>query len=484
MSIDYTKYETVIGLEIHVQLNTLSKAYCSDSTLYGSAPNTHISPISLGHPGTLPVSNSKVLESAIKLGIALNCSIRERNEYARKNYFYADLPKGYQITQDKTPICDGGYINVSDKEGNPKRIDLTRIHMEEDAGKSIHDIDPFDSLIDLNRAGVPLLEIVTEPVLRSGEEAYSFVTEIRKLVRYLDICDGNMDEGSMRCDANISVRLKGETSLRNRVEVKNMNSIRNVQKAIELETKRQIEVYENQGEVDQETRNFNAAKNETSILRSKEDAHDYRYFPEPDLAPIIVKEQYINEIKAGLPSLPEELFLKYTKEFGLSEYDARNLTDTKGIALYFEAILKTTAEYKMAANLVMGPIKSFLNEKAIEIDRFELEPYRIGELINLIKSGKISSSKASQDLFPLMLKHQELSPLQLADQHQLIQESDTDAILDFVKQAIAKYPEKALAYKEGKKNLLGLFMGEVMKLSKGKADPKSTNKLVREELEK
>jgi len=484
MSIDYTKYETVIGLEIHVQLNTLSKAYCSDSTLYGSAPNTHISPISLGHPGTLPVSNSKVLESAIKLGIALNCSIRERNEYARKNYFYADLPKGYQITQDKTPICDGGYINVSDKEGNPKRIDLTRIHMEEDAGKSIHDIDPFDSLIDLNRAGVALLEIVTEPVLRSGEEAYSFVTEIRKLVRYLDICDGNMDEGSMRCDANISVRLKGETSLRNRVEVKNMNSIRNVQKAIELETKRQIEVYENQGEVDQETRNFNAAKNETSILRSKEDAHDYRYFPEPDLAPIIVKEQYISEIKAGLPSLPEELFLKYTKEFGLSEYDARNLTDTKGIALYFEAILKTTAEYKMAANLVMGPIKSFLNEKAIEIDRFELEPYRIGELINLIKSGKISSSKASQDLFPLMLKHQELSPLQLADEHQLIQESDTDAILDFVKQAIAKYPEKALAYKEGKKNLLGLFMGEVMKLSKGKADPKSTNKLVREELEK
>ncbi|MDB2652964.1 Asp-tRNA(Asn)/Glu-tRNA(Gln) amidotransferase subunit GatB [Flavobacteriales bacterium] len=484
MSIDYTKYETVIGLEIHVQLNTLSKAYCSDSTLYGSAPNTHISPISLGHPGTLPVSNSKVLESAIKLGIALNCSIRERNEYARKNYFYADLPKGYQITQDKTPICDGGYINVSDKEGNPKRIDLTRIHMEEDAGKSIHDIDPFDSLIDLNRAGVPLLEIVTEPVLRSGEEAYSFVTEIRKLVRYLDICDGNMDEGSMRCDANISVRLKGETSLRNRVEVKNMNSIRNVQKAIELETKRQIEVYENQGEVDQETRNFNAAKNETSILRSKEDAHDYRYFPEPDLAPIIVKEQYINEIKADLPSLPEELFLKYTKEFGLSEYDARNLTDTKGIALYFEAILKTTAEYKMAANLVMGPIKSFLNEKAIEIDRFELEPYRIGELISLIKSGKISSSKASQDLFPLMLKHQELSPLQLADEHQLIQESDTDAILGFVKKAIAKYPEKALAYKEGKKNLLGLFMGEVMKLSKGKADPKSTNKLVREELEK
>ena len=484
MSIDYTKYETVIGLEIHVQLNTLSKAYCSDSTVYGSAPNTHVSPISLGHPGTLPVSNAKVLESAVKLGIALNCTIRERNEYARKNYFYADLPKGYQITQDKTPICDGGYINVTDKEGKPKRIDLTRIHMEEDAGKSIHDIDPFDSLIDLNRAGVALLEIVTEPVLRSGEEAYSFVTEIRKLVRYLDICDGNMDEGSMRCDANISVRLIGETDLRNRVEVKNMNSIRNVQKAIELETKRQIEVYENQGEVDQETRNFNAAKNETSVLRSKEDAHDYRYFPEPDLSPIIVKEKYINEIKSGLPALPEELYLKYTKEYSLTDYDARNLTDTKGIALYFEEILKSTNEYKMAANVVMGPIKSHLNEKAIDIDAINIKASRIGELITLIKSGKISSSKASQDLFPLMIKNPELSPLQLAEANQLIQESGTDAILGFVQQAIAKYPEKAEAYKGGKKNLLGLFMGEVMKLSKGKADPKSTNQLLRNELEK
>ena len=234
MSIDYSKYETVIGLEIHVQLNTQSKAYCSDSTKYGAAPNTHISPISLGHPGTLPVSNEKVIEYAVRLGLALKCEIRERNEYARKNYFYADLPKGYQITQDKTPICNGGFITITDKNGLPKKIELTRIHMEEDAGKSIHDIDPFDSLIDLNRAGVALLEIVSEPVLRSGEEAYNFITEIRKLVRYLDICDGNMEEGSMRCDANISVRLKGDSELRNRVEVKNMNSIRNVQKAIEL----------------------------------------------------------------------------------------------------------------------------------------------------------------------------------------------------------------------------------------------------------
>jgi aspartyl-tRNA(Asn)/glutamyl-tRNA(Gln) amidotransferase subunit B len=484
MSIDYSKYETVIGLEIHVQLNTLSKAYCSDSTKYGSAPNTHISPVSLGHPGTLPVSNAKVVEYAVRLGLALNCDIRERNEYARKNYFYADLPKGYQITQDKTPICDGGFINVTDKDGNPKRIDLTRIHMEEDAGKSIHDIDPFDTLIDLNRAGVPLLEIVSEPVLRSGEEAYSFVTEVRKLVRYLDICDGNMEEGSMRCDANISVRLKGETELRNRVEVKNMNSIRNVQKAIELESKRQIEVYENGGEVGQETRNYLAAKNITTILRSKEDAHDYRYFPEPDLSPILVQEDYIQKVKATLPALPEQLFNKYTKEFGLSDYDARNLTDTKGIALYFNQITSHTSEYKMAANIVMGPLKSHLNDKAINIEELNFPASRISEMIELIRDGKIASSKASKLLFPLMVSNPELSPLKLAEENHLIQDSDSDALLGFVQQAIAKFPDKAEAYRGGKKNLLGLFMGEVMKLSRGKADPKVANNMIREELEK
>ena len=484
MSINYNKYETVIGLEIHVQLNTLSKAYCSDSTKYGSAPNTHISPISLGHPGTLPVSNAKVIEYAVRLGLALNCDIRERNEYARKNYFYADLPKGYQITQDKTPICDGGFINVTDKEGNLKRIDLTRIHMEEDAGKSIHDIDPFNSLIDLNRAGVALLEIVSEPVLRSGEEAYSFVTEIRKLVRYLDICDGNMDEGSMRCDANISVRLKGESELRNRVEVKNMNSIRNVQKAIELEAKRQIEVYEDGGKVDQETRNYNAAKNETSVLRSKEDAHDYRYFPEPDLSPVLVLKDYIDSVQEELPALPEDLYNKYTKEYSLSDYDARNLTDSKGIALYFEEITSHTSEYKMAANIMMGAVKSHLNDKAIDIEELNLPASRISEMIQLIKEGKIASSKATQELFPLMVKTPETSPLKLAEQNHLIQDSSSDELLEFVQLAIAKFPDKAEAYRGGKKNLLGLFMGEVMKLSRGKADPKVANQLIREELKK
>lgn len=484
MSIDYSKYETVIGLEIHVQLNTLSKAYCADSTKYGSAPNTHISPISLGHPGTLPVSNEKVIEYAVRLGLALNCDIRERNEYARKNYFYADLPKGYQITQDKTPICNGGFINITDKEGNRKKVDLTRIHMEEDAGKSIHDIDPFDSLIDLNRAGVPLLEIVSEPVMRSGEEAYSFVSEVRKLVRYLDICDGNMEEGSMRCDANISVRLKGEEGFRNRVEVKNMNSIRNVQKAIEIEAKRQIEVYENGGEIHQETHNFNAAQNTTVVLRSKEDAHDYRYFPEPDLSPVMVVQDYIEQVKAELPELPEALFDKYTKQYKLSDYDAKNLTDSKGIAQFYEQLTSYSNEYKMLANLVMGPVKSYLNDKAIDIAELPISAKSITELANLIKEGLISSSKASQDLFPLMVENPGKSPKLLAEEHQLIQESNTDALAEFVAQAIAKYPDKADAYRGGAKNLLGLFMGEVMKLSKGKADPKVANQLLRETLDK
>jgi aspartyl-tRNA(Asn)/glutamyl-tRNA(Gln) amidotransferase subunit B len=484
MSIDYNKYETVIGLEIHVQLSTLSKAYCSDSTTYGSAPNSHVSAISLGHPGTLPVSNKKVIEYAVRLGIAMHCDIRETNEYARKNYFYADLPKGYQITQDKTPICNGGFINILDKEGKVKKIELTRIHMEEDAGKSIHDIDPFETLIDLNRAGVPLLEIVSEPVLRSGEEAYNFVTEVRKLVRYLDICDGNMEEGSMRCDANISVRLKGESELRNRVEVKNMNSIRNVQKAIELESKRQIEVYENGGHVDQETRNYLAAKNETSILRSKEDAHDYRYFPEPDLSPVVVKKDYIENIKDSLPALPDELYQKYTCEFGLSDYDAKNLTDTKAIALYYNEIASCTKEYKMAVNILMGPLKSYLNEKAISIDELALEADRIAEMIDLIKKDKIAPSKAGQELFPLLIQYPEISALSLAEMNNLIQDSDSDALLGIIHLAIKKFPEKAKAYKNGEKKLLGLFMGEVMRLSKGKADPKVANQLIRQELEK
>ncbi|MFN4234313.1 MAG: Asp-tRNA(Asn)/Glu-tRNA(Gln) amidotransferase subunit GatB [Bacteroidia bacterium] len=477
------KYEAVIGLEIHIQLNTLSKAYSSDSTEFGNLPNTNVSVISLGHPGTLPKANKKVIEYAVKLGLACNCKITEFNGYARKNYFYADLPKGYQITQDKTPICTGGYITIKNKDGVEKRIHLTRIHMEEDAGKSLHDQDPYDTLIDLNRAGVPLLEMVSEPEIKSGEEAYQYVTEVRKLVRYLEICDGNMEEGSMRCDANISIMPKGSKVFGTKVEVKNMNSIRNVQRAIEYEIKRQAELLEKGEKIIQETRSFDAVSGTTFSLRSKEGADDYRYFPEPDLQPVIVTEEYKQKIKSTLPPLPDELFKKYTETFKLSTYDAAVLTESKEIALYFEELIKYCNNYKAAANWVMGEIKSYLNERALHINNFPLSPQTIASLINLIEEGKVSHSTASQKIFPLLIENPSKLPLEIAQENNLIQESNADSILPMIEEVLAKYPEKVEEYKAGKKGLLGLFVGEVMKLSKGKADPKLTNQLVREKLE-
>ncbi len=478
----YDKYETVIGLEVHAQLSTKSKAYCSDSTEFGVLPNTNISPISLGHPGTLPKSNEKVIEFAVRLGLACKSNIRELNEYARKNYFYADLPKGYQITQDKTPICSGGIITIKQDDGSEKHINLTRIHMEEDAGKSIHDIDPFDTLVDLNRAGVALVEIVSEPEMRSGEEAYKYLTEIRKLVRYLDICDGNMEEGSLRCDANVSVRLKGSTAFGKRCEVKNMNSIRNVQRAIEFEAKRQIEAIENGEEISQDTRSFNAVTGTTFVLRSKEMANDYRYFPEPDLQPVLVSQEYIAKIKNSLPPLPNELYKKYTN-LGLSAYDAGVLTDSKEIALYFEDIIANTKNIKSASNWLTVQIKSYLNDNALHISDFKISPKRVAELVDFIDSGKVSHTIAIQKIFPLMINNESKSPSKIAEENNWVQESDSGALTEFVSQAIAKYPEKVIEYKNGKTTLLGLFMGEVMKLSKGKADPKVTTELVKKMLE-
>jgi len=331
-------YEVVIGLEVHAQMLTKSKAYSNDINEYGALPNTNISVISLGHPGTLPVMNKKTIEFAIKLGLACSCKIAENQYFARKNYFYPDLPKGYQITQDKTPICTGGFIEITDENNTPKKIGITRIHMEEDAGKSIHDVDVYDTLVDLNRAGVPLLEIVSEPDIRSSQEAYNYLTEVRKLLRYLDICDGNMEEGSMRCDANVSVMKKGSTEFGTKVEVKNMNSIRNVQRAIEFEVTRQIEALEKGETLYQETRAFDALKGVTISMRSKEAANDYRYFPEPDLQPLKIDVNQINAIKAEMPALPKELFDKYTKTLGLTAYDAYNLTDHKAIALFLRRI--------------------------------------------------------------------------------------------------------------------------------------------------
>ena len=351
------KYQAVIGLECHIQLLTKTKMYSSDVAEYGGMPNTHVSVVTLGHPGTLPVVNERAVEFAVKLGISVNASIREENQFARKNYFYADLPKGYQITQDKTPICTGGYITAKLKDGSEKRVNLTRIHMEEDAGKSMHDIDPFETLVDLNRAGTPLLEIVSEPDLRSGEEAYDYLTEVRKLVRYLEICDGNMEEGSLRCDANISVMLKDATMFGKKVEVKNMNSFRNVQRAIDFEIDRQIALLEAGEEIAGETRSFDAVKDLTFTLRSKESANDYRYFPEPDLQPVYVSQDYIKKVKSQLPVLPDELFKRYTTTYKLSEYDALQIIESKEVATYFNELITFTSNYKSAANWLMGPGK-------------------------------------------------------------------------------------------------------------------------------
>lgn len=479
----YDNYELVVGLEVHAQLLTLSKAYSNDATEYGASPNTNISAISLGLPGTLPVVNEKVVEYAVKLGLALKCDIRYENQYARKNYFYADLPKGYQITQDKTPICTGGFVKIKDENDQEKIIHLERIHMEEDAGKSMHDQDVYDSLIDLNRAGVPLVEIVTKPDFRSAKEAYNYLTEIRKLVRHLDICDGNMEEGSLRCDANISVRKKGDTKFGKRCEVKNMNSIKNVQKAIEFEFKRHIDILEAGGEIAQETRNFDAGTGTTIALRSKENAQDYRYFPEPDLPPVFVTKEYIDSIKKQMPPLPEELFLKYTNDLGLPAYDAYQLTDNKEDALYFEEMIQHTPNIKAASNWMMGNIKSYLNENGIGITEFRqlLSPKQITSIIDLIDQGKISNS-AAQQVFSGLVSNNTSTALEIATNLNLIQESNADAIHQIVDEVLAKFPEKVAEYKNGKVGLIGMFMGEVMKASGGKLDPKVTTEIIKNKL--
>ena len=482
MSIIDKKYEAVIGLEVHAQLLTNTKAYSNDENVYGATPNSKTSVITLGHPGTLPVSNEKVIEYAVKLGIAVDANIRERNEYARKNYFYADLPKGYQITQDKTPICNGGYIEITDDDNNIKKINITRIHMEEDAGKSIHDLDPFNSLVDLNRAGVPLLEIVSEPEIRSSNEAYQYLSEVRKLVRYLDICDGNMEEGSLRCDANISVRLKGSEKFGTKVEIKNMNSIRNVKNAIDFEIDRQISLLEKGESIIHETRGFNAVNGKTLSQRHKEEANDYRYFPEPDLQPIIIGQEYIENVKKSLPPLPKELLQKFTNEFKLSSYDAKIIIEDKGMAMYYEKLCKITENYKAAANFMNGAIKSYLNENAKSIEDFKISPKNIAELITLIDDNKVSNSVATGKIFPLLLSS-DSSPEKIAVENNWIQESDTDTLLSLINEVIEKYPDKVKEYQSGKKGLIGLFIGEVMKLSKGKADPKLTNELIRKKLD-
>ncbi|MBP6025470.1 Asp-tRNA(Asn)/Glu-tRNA(Gln) amidotransferase subunit GatB [Ferruginibacter sp.] len=475
------KYQVVIGLEVHAQLLTKSKLFCGDSAAFGGEPNTHISAITLAHPGTLPKMNRKAIDYAVKLGLALHCDIEQHNYFARKNYFYPDLPKGYQVSQHTTPICKNGYVKIKTAEGE-KNILLNRIHMEEDAGKSLHDVDENYTCIDLNRAGVPLLEIVSEPNLHSSDEAFAYVTELRRLVRWLEICDGNMEEGSMRCDANISIRLKGETKLGTRVEVKNLNSIRNVKRAIDIEVARLIEITESGNKIIQETRSFDADNNSTFSLRSKEDADDYRYFAEPDLTPFNITDEFLQQVKDSIPELPEALENKYQQLLKLPAYDAAVICSDKETVYYFEAIIKHTTNYKAAANWLLGPVKNYLNDNQLEIKNFTLPAEKIAGLIKLVDEGKVNFSNASTKILSALIADAEKDPLQIATALNLLQESDSGSVEVWVDEAIAKMPDKVKEYKSGKKGLIGLFAGEVKKLSKGKADMQLVNKILAEKL--
>jgi len=475
------KYQVVIGLEVHTQLLTQSKLFCGDSAAFSTDPNTHVSPITLAHPGTLPKMNSKAIEYAVKLGLALHCDIEQHNYFARKNYFYPDLPKGYQVSQHTTPVCKNGFIPIK-TDDTERNIRLNRIHIEEDAGKSLHDIDESYTSIDLNRAGVPLLEIVSEPDMHSSDEAFAYITELRKLVTWLGICDGNMEEGSMRCDANISIRLQGETKLGTRVEVKNLNSIRNVKRAIDIEVDRLIGLVENNQPIIQETRSYDADNNTTFSLRSKEDADDYRYFPEPDLTPFHVTDDYLLRIKNGLPVLPNELKKRYTDELQLSDYDAAVLCDDKDQSDYFEQLIKHTNNYKAAANWILGPVKSHMNDSNTAYKAFTLPPEKLAGLISLVDTGKLNFGIASSKIFPALLNQPEKEPLQIATELNLIQESDSGSIETWVDEVIARMPDKVSQYRSGKKGLIGLFAGEVKKLSKGKADMQIVNTLLDQKL--
>ncbi len=416
-------YETVIGLEVHAQLLTKTKLFCADHTMFGAEPNTHISPVTLGYPGTLPVLNKQAVHLAVKMGLACHSEIETWNYFARKNYFYPDLPKGYQISQHTTPICKGGYVKIGISEGN-KRIQLNRIHLEEDAGKSIHDKDDDFTRLDFNRAGVPLIEIVTEPCLSSAEEAVAFLTNLRRMLRYLAICDGNMEEGSLRCDANVSIRRSGEKMLGTKVEIKNLNSIRNVKRAIDFEVNRMHEMVSRNETIIQQTRSFDAVNGTTFSLRSKEEANDYRYFPDPDLPPFEITPSYLKIIEETIPALPEELIRRYMESYDLSRYDAEVITDDKETADYFEMLITLTPSYKAAANWLLGPVKSYLNDQGKTISDFPLKPAVMASLITLVEEGKVNFSTASSRIFPKLIEGNSTDPLHIANQLNLIQTDD------------------------------------------------------------
>lgn len=475
------EFEIVVGLEVHAQLLTESKAFAPVSIAFGGAPNAQVTPLCIGHPGTLPVLNENLVRYIVKMGLATNCQITRKSIFARKNYFYPDLPKGYQISQYENPICQHGYLDIELGDRSTKRIGITRIHMEEDAGKSIHDIDPVNTLIDLNRAGTPLIEIVSEPDIRSPEEAYAYLTQIRQIVRYLGVCDGNMEEGSLRCDANVSIRPVGQKEFGTRTEIKNLNSFRNVERAITYEVERQKQIILNGGEIHQSTLLWDPNRMETRPLRGKEEAHDYRYFPDPDLPPVIITDEFLEEIQQELPELPEARFKRFVSELQLSAKEARILTEDKDFADYFEAVLKDSKNVKAASNLMITEVKRVLNEQNLSIEDFPIQTKYIAQLLELKNADKINSS-ALQTIFNAMLERKD-DPESIARELNLMQVSDTSFLEPLVLKVIEENPDEAKRYREGKKGLIGFFVGQVMRQSAGKANPQMVTQMVQQKLE-
>ena len=471
-------YEATIGLEIHVQLNTESKIFSSDSNLETDEPNTHVSVISLGHPGTLPVLNEKAVQKAVLMGLACGSDITRHNYFDRKSYFYPDLPKGYQTTQDKTPICVGGQIPLFGERLEQEFVSLHHIHMEEDAGKSIHDDGP-STMIDLNRAGTPLIEMVTNPTIKGPDEAAACLQEIRRMVRYLGIGDANMEKGEMRCDTNISIKKKGDTQLGAKVEIKNMNSFNNVRKAAIYELERQLDLIQKGKEIAVETRTFNPDEGKTYGMRFKETMNDYRYFPCPDLPPLQLEESFIEELKSLAAMQPATYRKKFAEKYQLSDYDLGILTEEKETALYFNALCEQVGDAKSAANWLNGPIRAVLNESNLSLQNLGLTVDRLAELINLVDSRKVVYKTAVQQLLPELLKGDE-SAANLAERLNLLVVKDTGELQSIIQDVLVSLPNEVEAYRKGKKKLIGLFMGEVMKRSRGKASPKD----VQEELNK
>lgn len=472
-------YETVIGVEVHAQLETRTKLFCGCATTFGSPPNTQVCPNCLGLPGSLPVLNQQAVEMAVQAGLALHCQLTPANQFSRKNYFYPDLPKGYQISQYDLPICGEGWLDIS-VNGKAKRVRIRRAHLEEDAGKNLHEDQGEGSGVDLNRAGTPLLEIVTEPDLHSSDEVDAYLKTLRELLVYLGVCDGNMEQGSFRCEPNVSIRPVGETRLGTKVELKNINSFRYAKEAVDFEVRRQQEVLEEGGVVRQETRLWDVQKGQTAVMRSKEEAHDYRYFPDPDLLPVQLDEEWIKGLAAKLPELPGVKFQRFVQEFGLPEYDAKILTESKELADYFEACVLLFPQPKTVSNWVMGELLRELNQQGVSAKASPVTPERLVELLRLVEKGTVSL-KAARELFPELYASGN-NPEQLVKEKGMFQLSDEGQLGELIDSVLANHPAQVEQYRSGKETVLGYLVGQVMKASGGKANPGKVNGLLKSRL--